>query len=534
MSGAMVRALVWEHCRRSLVTVVPLTLLLVSIDVVWQLLTRNMDEVLIDDPIVIVGFGLFGVLNFQLVSNTNVANLQFSVNPFFLRLPMNMLHFSCLRLILGAVTLGLVALILHAVHFRFITQPVETVWFEWKLNEWFLLTATVCVYAVVQLIAWSTGQWITITTLALVFYLCVGGFVPWENRGIELGPLHFAMSIGLLVVCAALGAFALSTSRSGERMPVYRHGAAIVQWVWNRFDNISRVEAVNFETRGDALLWLERRYQRNLFPFTFLLFLVLTGLAIAIDSGGWVPEELGRALIGVMLASALVSGIFFTLIALRRHSSGAHAFVLTKPTSVQEVADARFRSMFGQMIIPGVLLQVAIIGLVFSELYVSGSIGQLPFGDGGVDILPAQLIYLYFMYLGVLVLAWCALWGAVTFPLGLVWVYLFAGFFFALGEMSLLTDGHDLPKWAHQTILLLTLLPVVIVWIRGLVRNLIPSAGFILLSVPIIIAVVYSAMELIGFSGAGEENMPLVVIVAAAAVLPFALTPQFVEFQRHR
>ena len=225
-----------------------------------------------------------------------------------------------------------------------------------------------------------------------------------------------------------------------------------------------------------------------------------------------------------------MAGTILTLIAVRRHSSGAHAFVLTKPISIHEIAKSRFGAVFGQMILPGTVLLVLLSGLIAFELVTTGVLPSLPTGMGRVEWLPGQLLYVLFMYMGVLTLAWCALWCGVTIPIGVWWVHVFATFYFSMLSLNMLTNQFDIPLWGHGLIALFTVVPVAAIWTRGIRRRLLPTAGRILLATPIVIVSLYASLELLEFMDEG----PLLIVVGAAAILPFALTPQFVEYQRHQ
>ena len=144
-----------------------------------------------------------------------------------------------------------------------------------------------------------------------------------------------------------------------------------------------------------------------------------------------------------------------------------------------------------------------------------------------------NIMTVYIAYLGVGVLAWCALWAGPSVAAGLYVAYTFALLYIAAIAFEWFRDLGSLPEWTVFVIVPLFFTPMVACWIYASMKRLLLVPQWTLFFAPLLVMFVYAFLRQ-GFMSWDEEEFLMACLITAVAYLPFATTPLVLQWHRHR
>lgn len=533
MNPAHLKILAWEHFQRVWRTVVPITLLFASIDLAWQIIFRNAEQGFYDDILIIVYVGIFANMLLLLVSQSTNTDLQFSMNGYYLRLPVKPWLLAISRIVLNIFTLILLTIFFYWVHYHTIRPPDFHPLMVTPGSWWHALSFVALIYLLLQVVAWVSNTWITIAYLMVVGYQVATYNFVIQNFLFMKSSLYWTVFAISIVVLPPLCAYALRYARFNERIPIYAQFGFVAKLFLDSADKRYERGFDKFPNTQEALVWLEKRYMRNVLFGSFLAILVVTLPIWMIEEEFYMSSgNLTEVLLIVamcLIVAATFSGLVIGLINYRRYATEIKAFTFTKPVSTLALAEGRVRAMTSHILSPGILFQLIVVFCIGGYFFVTDSrelVRDMP------SVLQV-LMLIYLGYLGTVVLVWCALWCTTTFPLAVFGIYLYAMFYFILDFGDLLYS-QDLPEWANYLVIGLTIAPVFIAWIYAGFNQLLTARPWIWVFAPLIMFCVYLILNVSDLEDWDATFFAMALIVTVAAYFPFASAPLTARYARHR
>lgn len=367
MNPVHVKILAWEHFRRIFKTIVPITLLFASIDLAWQIIFRNTEQGFYDDILVIMYVGIFANMLLLLVSHSTNSDLQFSMNGYYLRLPVKPRLLAFTRIVLNIFSLTILSTFFYWIHYHTIRPPDFQPLMGMPGSLWHALSFVVLVYLLLQVVAWVSNTWITIAYLVVVGYQVFTYNFVVQNFSFMSSFIYWTVFAISVVVLPPLCGYALRYARFNERIPVYAQFGSLTKLFLDSADKRYERGFDKFLSTQEALVWLEKRYMRNVLFGSFLAILVVTLPLWMIEEGFYMSSgnftDVLQIVAMCLIAAATFSGLVIGLINYRRYETEIKAFTFTKPVSTLALAEARVRSMTSYILSPAILFQLIIVFL---------------------------------------------------------------------------------------------------------------------------------------------------------------------------
>ena len=567
MNIAQIKILAWEHWRRCLRTIMPgmvfFSIFLIGL-IAYDIYYANRGYASHGEELcfaIIIVTALFNLL-LLIGSNSSDSNYSSSMGKYYLQLPIKPWVLATIRIFLNAITLILCTLV-------FVLITIIASYFLEQPNSYFSSTAEsylefillyqcviLFIYFSIQVIAWSFKLHVVfILSVAYLYMLC---YFVQHKFFLHLVPYEYLANISfkdiiifgtamMFPLSCILSGYSLRNARSDDANPVMLLLGTIFEKITAPFQPKSDVYSLAFTSPQEAQRWLEKHSMLQLYKNVFLLFiliflLLLSGRIYAfnnhIDIINIIDFSIQSAAISIACTAILI-GLCNGIIHYNRQTGSIKEFTYTKPISSRNIALSRMKAQMSLFRDPCLFLLGMAILYVF-YIYFKATSPNL--SEAEAIFYPAsslewgkELLSFTGAILGFCIALWCAIWLFHSISVFAIFLTLMLS---AMAGYMMFNNGMELDPENSGVIpicIFISILPVVGVWIYGIVKDLIAVPHKTLLLYPVVCFCIYLLMD--GGLGKGhwdDEAFLMALFFVAIVYLPFASVPTMIHLTRHR